>query len=262
MIGQAATMISSSISLHSVSKQYGTGSRAVHALVDVSFAVPQGGFISVLGPSGCGKTTLVSLIAGFLHPTSGDILINGVQVLGPGPDRTVVFQELHLFQWKTAYGNVELGLKACHMPTGERQRTVHKYLSLVGLSDAADRYPFQLSGGMRQRLALARALAVNPGCVLMDEPLGALDSQMRLALQDELQRIWDQTRQTILMVTHDVDEALYLSDSLVVLTARPGSVQAVIPVPLPRPRIPEMRLMPEFQMLKREVLDFLGRSAV
>jgi NitT/TauT family transport system ATP-binding protein len=249
----------SHLALERVTKRYGDGIEGVVAIDDVSFHVEQGEFCTILGPSGCGKSTIISLIAGFIPVTSGKVLVNGAIVTKPGPDRVVVSQDYSLFAWKTVRANVEFGLKARRIPRAERQMLVQHYLALVHLTTFADRYPAELSGGMRQRGALARALAVEPACLLLDEPLAALDMQMRQALQDELLAIWRQTRHTVVMVTHDLDEALYLSDRVLVMGPRPGHVHTIIPVPFSRPRRPELRLTDAFQALKREVSRDLSK---
>ncbi|MCG8350734.1 MAG: ABC transporter ATP-binding protein [Chloroflexales bacterium] len=243
----------SEIIVDKVSLQYYNGNETIPALADISFRIALGEFCAILGPSGCGKSTMINLIAGFITATSGFITVNGAPVSAPGPDRVVVAQDYSLFLWKTVRANVEFGLKARGLRAGERRAMAQKYLDLVHLIPFADNYPLELSGGMRQRVALARALAVEPACLLMDEPLAALDMQMRHYLQDELLAIWTQTRQTILLVTHDLDEALYLADCILVMAARPGHIRATFTVPFPRPRSPDLRLTDGFQALKREV---------
>jgi len=249
----------SHIELDRVTKRYGDGEGSVVALEDVSLQVNAGEFCSILGPSGCGKSTIIGLMAGFIPTTFGTVKVDGVVVGKPGPDRVVVSQDYSLFAWKTARANVEFGLKARGMPRAERQRLAQHYLELVHLSSCATNYPGELSGGMRQRVALARALAVGPACLLLDEPLAALDMQMRQALQDELLVLWAQTKQTVVLVTHDLDEALYLSDRVVVMSPRPGRVRTSITVPFDRPRRFELRFTHTFQALKRELSRDLPR---
>jgi len=222
-------------------------------LAGVSFSVPRGSFTSVVGPSGCGKTTLIRIIAGLLTPTTGRVTVDGVFITGPSPHRTVIFQDYGLFEWKTVMENVEFGLKAKGLPTGERRKVAQRYIDLVHLTGSEDKYPSELSGGMKQRAAIARALAVEPRCVLMDEPFSALDSQTRLLLQEEIVEIWESTRKTIVMVTHNVEEAVFLSDRVVVLSRGPARVALDMEVDLVRPRAPKMRSESRF----REITDAL-----
>jgi NitT/TauT family transport system ATP-binding protein len=209
----------------------------VTAVSDVSLEVQQGEFVSIVGPSGCGKTTLLNMIAGFLPPSVGQIMLDGRAVSGPGPDRGVVFQSFALFPWKTALENVTFGPKMRGVPREERERIGREYLALVGLGGAEGRYPTELSGGMQQRVAVARALANSPDLLLMDEPFGSVDAQTRMTLQEELTRIWQERRPTVLFVTHDVEEAVFLANRVIVLSSAPGRVLAELPVLLPRPRV-------------------------
>lgn len=242
------------IHLTDVSKTYPGG---VRALEKVSFSVKPGEFFSVLGPSGCGKSTLISLIAGFCKPTSGAVSFDGRPVAGPWRDRIVVFQEHNLFDWKTVAGNIEFGLKAKGVPAAERGRIAAEYIKLVRLEGFEHAYPASLSGGMKQRAALARALAVDPSCILMDEPLGSLDSQMRGKLQCELMALWEKTRKTVLMVTHDIEEAVFLSDRVALLGGAPGAVRKIIDIDLPRPRDPSVKATPAFQEIKRSLAGLI-----
>ncbi|GGJ78842.1 ABC transporter ATP-binding protein [Pilimelia anulata] len=205
----------------------GRGGR-VTALDDVSFDVRAGEFLAVVGPSGCGKSTLLDLLGGLAAPSSGRILIDGAPVTGPGLDRGVVFQQYALLPWRTARGNVEFGLEAKSVPRRQRADRARGYLDLVGLAGFADRYPHQLSGGMKQRVAIARSLAFDPEVLLMDEPFAALDAQTREGLQDELVGLWRRTGKTIVFITHGIDEAVYLGQRVVVLTSRPGRVKEVV----------------------------------
>jgi len=208
----------------------------VPATLDVSLDVQQGEFVSIVGPSGCGKTTLLNMIAGFIPPSAGEIVLDGRRVKGPGPDRGVVFQSFALFPWKTVLENVTFGLKMRGVRREERERVGREYVALVGLSGAEGRYPAELSGGMQQRVGVARALANNPDVLLMDEPFASVDAQTRMTLQEELTRIWQARRPTILFVTHDVEEAVFLANRVVVLSRAPGHVVAELSIPLPRPR--------------------------
>jgi len=206
----------------------------VTAVRDVSLQVAPGEFVSVVGPSGCGKTTILNMIAGFLPHTGGEIRVDGRPIEGPGPDRGVVFQSFALFPWKTVLDNVGFGPKMRGVPRAERDRIAHEYLALAGLSHAADRYPAELSGGMQQRVGVVRALANEPDVLLMDEPFASVDAQTRLVLQEELTRIWQQRRTTVLFITHDVPEAVFLANRVVVMSQ--GRVLEEIEVPLAHPR--------------------------
>jgi NitT/TauT family transport system ATP-binding protein len=202
--------------------------RAVLALEDVSLAVANREFLALLGPSGCGKSTLLYLIGGFLPAESGSILIDGKPVGPPGPDRGIVFQHFALFPWKTVRANILYGLERMGLPRAERERRAQSFIDLVGLGGFEDSYPSQLSGGMKQRTAIARTLAFDPNILLMDEPFGALDAQTRSLMQAELLRIWQRTPKTVIFVTHDVQEAVYLADRVAVMSARPGRIKAIV----------------------------------
>ena len=208
----------------------------VHALRDVSLELREGEFVSIVGPSGCGKTTLLNIVAGFIPPTRGEVLLNGRRVAGPGPDRGVVFQSFALFPWKTVLDNVGFGLKMRGVPWAERDRIAREHIALVGLTGSEHQYPHELSGGMQQRVGVARVLANHPEVMLMDEPFASVDAQTRMTLQEELTRIWEAKRATVLFVTHDVDEAVFLANRVVVLSARPATVREVVDIALPRPR--------------------------
>jgi NitT/TauT family transport system ATP-binding protein len=219
-----------------IGRRYDSPQGTVQALQDVSFDVETGEFVCLVGPSGSGKTTLFRIIAGLESPTAGTVSLDGDPVEGPGPNLGLVFQEYHLFPWRTVSGNVGFGLERQDVGAAERQRRVDELLDLVGLDDFADSYPRDLSGGMKQRVALARALAVDPGLLLMDEPFGAVDAQTKKLLQDELLDIWRETGKTILFVTHDVEEAVKLADRVVVMAKEPGRIREVIDVDVERPR--------------------------
>jgi NitT/TauT family transport system ATP-binding protein len=202
--------------------------RAVKALDQVSLEVANREFVALLGPSGCGKSTLLYLIGGFLPVETGSIAVDGNAVAGPGPDRGIVFQHFALFPWKTVRGNILYGLERQGMPKAEREQRAREFIELVGLTGFADSYPAQLSGGMRQRCAIARTLAFDPKILLMDEPFGALDAQTRHLMQAELLDIWQRTPKTVIFVTHDVQEAVYLADRVAVMSARPGRIKAMV----------------------------------
>ena len=227
------------IEIRRVNYEYSANERAVTALRDVSFGVAESEFICVVGRSGCGKTTLLNILAGFLAPTTGEVLIGGRAVNGRGLDRGVVFQDFaQLFPWRTAQRNVEFGLEMKGVPRAERAKTAQRFLGLVKLESFAGAYPHELSGGMQQRAAIARALAYNPSVLLMDEPFAALDALTRDEMQRLLVDVWRETRKTIVYVTHNVAEAVYLADRIVVLTPHPGTVKAEVKVTLSRPRDP------------------------
>jgi NitT/TauT family transport system ATP-binding protein len=240
------------ISIRSVTKTFG----ALTALDDVSLDVADGTFLSLVGPSGSGKSTLLDLLGGLTTPTSGEVLIDGEPVRGPGLDRGVVFQQYALFPWRTARANVEFGLEGG--PLGKRQRIerAREYLALVGLSGFEDRYPHELSGGMKQRVAIARSLAYDPAVLLMDEPFAALDAQTREQLQDELLRIWRRTGKTIVFITHGIDEAVYLGQRVAVLTSRPGRLKAVVDVDL-GDRAGDVRSDPAFGRQRHRLWELL-----
>ena len=225
------------IEIEHLSKRFDTVGKSSHlALAEISLAVPEGQFVSVLGPSGCGKSTLLYIVGGFVVPTMGAVTVKGVPVSGPGPDRGPVFQEFALFPWKTVLGNVMYGLLEQGVGKSEAEARARALISLVHLKGYENFHPKELSGGMQQRVARARTLAYRPAILLMDEPFGALDAHTRTGLQNELLEIWERDRKTVLFVTHSVEEAVFLSDRVVVLTKSPGRIKATIDIDLPRPR--------------------------
>ena len=219
--------------------------------------VREGEFLSVLGPSGCGKSTFLSILAGLTPHTGGDITVDGRPLTGINRNQGVVFQGYALFPWRTVLDNIAVGLEIRGVDRAQRRRTANEYLELVGLHGFGDRYPHELSGGMKQRVALARSLAYRPDVLLMDEPFAALDAQTREILQSELLRLWELDRKTIVFITHSLDEAIYLSDRVAVMTQRPGRIKQVIDVPLARPRSAELRNTPEFAHLRQQAWDVL-----
>jgi NitT/TauT family transport system ATP-binding protein len=233
----------------------------IRALSDVSLSVRENEFVSIIGPSGCGKTTLLKMIDGLIPYDSGRIVINGKPVTAPGPDRAVVFQSFALLPWRTVLANVEFSLELRQMSKEKRAKTARDYLQRVGLAEFENHYPHELSGGMQQRAGLARALAVNPAILLMDEPFGAVDAQTRQLLQEELLELWQRERKTVIFVTHSMDEAVYLSDRVVVMTPRPGKVAEILDVPLPRPRVSEqVRRHAKFVDLTNYIWESLKRA--
>ncbi len=245
------------IDVRDVSFEYAAaGQSPVLAVRDVSFSVPATTFLSILGPSGCGKTTIMNMLAGFLAPTRGNIRIGGKDLNGRQHNRGIVFQDFaQLFPWRTARRNIEFGLELRGHSKQARGETALEFLTLVGLQNSADAFPHQLSGGMQQRVAIARALAYNPGVLLMDEPFAALDAMTREEMQRFLTEIWQRTQKTIVYITHNVAEAVYLADKVLVLAARPGWIKAELNIDLPRPRDP---LSDAFVAVQREILGHLG----
>ena len=225
------------------------------ALEDVTLKIEDEEFICLVGPSGCGKTTLLRIIAGLEIPSTGSVAVDGHDVTGPDPKRGMVFQEYSLFPWRRVIDNVAFGLEMKGFKKDECRRTADHYIDMVGLSQFRDSYPYELSGGMRQRVAIARALANDPDVLLMDEPFGALDAQTRNRLQKELLSLWKETKQTIIFVTHSVDEAVYLADRIIVLTRRPGTIREIISIPWDRPRD---RTNAEFAEVRRRVLEMIN----
>jgi len=236
--------------------------RILNVLGDVSFDVRQGEVVSLIGESGCGKTTLLKIVQGLIRSDAGTILVDGVTVTKPGRDRGFVFQHASLLPWRNALHNVQFGLELQGMTGAERTERARQLLALVGLGHAADQYPHQLSGGMQQRIGLARALAIDPAILLIDEPFSALDAQTREVLQAELLRIHGATGKTTLFVTHDLDEAIYLSDRVVVMAAKPGRVKQEIDIPFayPRPQLPELRGDPVFQQIRATIWSLIRSS--
>ncbi len=235
------------VRIEGVSKSFNPGSVALQG-VDLELA--ENSFTCLLGPSGCGKSTLLNMIAGFVHPSTGRVLVDGKEVKAPGADRGVVFQEYALFPWRTAAQNVAFGPMLRKQPKARQMEIAQHYLEVVGLAGHGDKFPNQLSGGMKQRVAIARALANDPSVLLMDEPFGALDAQTREVLQEEMLRIWQHERKTVVFVTHSISESVFLADRIVVMATRPGAVKEVLDVTIPHPR---ERSDPEFVALERHI---------
>jgi NitT/TauT family transport system ATP-binding protein len=228
------------------------------AIEKINLEVKAGEFMVIVGPSGCGKSTLLDLLGGLTLPTSGHILIDGKPITGPALDRGLVFQQYALFPWRTALKNIEFGLEAKGVGKRERAEKAEYFLAMVGLAGFGDRYPHELSGGMKQRVAIARSLAYDPGVLLMDEPFAALDAQTRETLQSELLRIWEESGKTIVFITHGIDEAVYLGQRVAVMTSRPGRIKAIVDIPLEaRSREEDLRSNPQFARLRHEVWSLL-----
>jgi NitT/TauT family transport system ATP-binding protein len=245
------------MSVEALGRDFDANGVRTTALSRVSFEVRKREFISVIGPSGCGKSTLIRILAGLDYPTSGTVRLDGRAVQGPGADRGMVFQAYTLFPWLTVKKNVMFGLKMKGIANGKAEQMATEWLGVVGLSDAADKYPGQLSGGMKQRVAIARALANEPRIMLMDEPFGALDAQTRCSMQAHLLRIWEAVDVTVLFITHDLEEAVYLSDRIVVLGANPGRIVEIIDVPVARPRSPAQFLSGHFLATKQRLEELI-----
>lgn len=250
--------------LENISKVYPTQNGSFTVFEEINLTVEAGEFICFIGHSGCGKTTLLNMVSGFASPTTGQVKLNGKTVTRPGPDRMVVFQDYALLPWKTAFGNVYLAVQAVHpeKSRAEKEQIVREHLKMVGLEDAASKKPGQLSGGMKQRVAIARALAIRPQVLILDEPFGALDAITKEELQEELLQIWEQHRVTVLMITHDIDEALFLADRIVMMTNGPyAKIGEIMAVPFRRPR-DRAQLMeePKYYTLRNHALDFLYGS--
>jgi NitT/TauT family transport system ATP-binding protein len=242
-----------SIEARNLSKTYQSRDGAVVALEDVSLKVTDSEFVSILGPSGCGKSTLLRILDGLTPPDRGEVLMDGMPVERPTQERGFVFQSFNLFPWRTVRGNIEFGMEVKGVPKSERRSASQRLIGLVGLNGFDRKYPHELSGGMQQRVGIARALAIDPAVLLMDEPFGALDAQTREDMQDELLRIWAEARKTVLFVTHSIEEAIYLSDRVLIMTPRPGRILAVLDIPFERPRSEAHRTLAEFSALRHEI---------
>lgn len=241
------------ISFRETSRSFDVGGSEFLALDRATLDIADREFVTVVGPSGCGKSTLLNVAAGLVEPTGGRVLVDDKPVSGPGPERGVIFQQYALFPWLTVRQNVEFGLKVARVGRAERRARAQHFIDLVGLTDFADALPKTLSGGMRQRCAIARAYAVNPSILLMDEPFGALDALTRVQLQDQLLATWSAERRTVMFITHDVDEAVYLASRVIVMATRPGRLYRIIDVDLPYPRTEAIRLSPEFTAIRNQV---------
>lgn len=242
------------LEIKGLSKTFSVKGKTFEALYDVNFSVGDKEFMCLLGPSGCGKTTLLRIMAGLERPTSGAVLLDGEPIEGPAPQRGMVFQEYSLFPWRTILDNVAFGLELQGVSKDERYDKARKYLKVVGLEEFENSYPHELSGGMKQRVAIVRALVNNPKALFMDEPFGALDAQTRNVMQAELLRIWQEQQKTVVFVTHSVDEAIYLADRVVIMSARPGQINEILEIEIPRPRV---RTSSEVNWYRQRVLHVL-----
>ena len=258
----AASAPQGHIDVKNFSLSYDSIEGPVQAVTDTQIHVNPGEFVSIVGPSGCGKSTLLNAVAGFLKPTTGVVTVDGDRVNGPSAERGMVFQQYSLFPWKTVRENVEFGLKMRGMPRSQRERAARTLLGLAGLEAFEKHYPDKLSGGMKQRVGIVRALATGPKVLLLDEPFGALDAQTRVIMQQILTNMWQRLKISVLFVTHDIDEAIFLSDRVYCMTARPGSIKAEIPIPLERPRQQSMMMSSEFLALRRGLMSLIREESL
>jgi NitT/TauT family transport system ATP-binding protein len=249
------------IEIASVCKEFAKGERRVLALQDITLSVTEQEFVAILGPSGCGKSTLLNMVAGFDRPTQGTVRVDGEEIVEPSPRRGVVFQEPALFPWFSVMENVLFGPKTQRQPAAEYKRSAAQIIEQVGLHGFEASYPAELSGGMRQRVGIARVLIMQPQVLLMDEPFGSLDAQTRMLMQELLLQVWERHHQTVLFITHDIEEALLLADRVCVMTARPGRIKKSIDVAIPRPRAIDVTTSPEFNALRREVLALIREES-
>ena len=249
------------IEIEGVSKEFAKGERRVLALQSIDLSVADREFVAILGPSGCGKSTLLNMVAGFDRPTQGTVRVAGEEIADPSPSRAVVFQEPALFPWFSVLENVVFGPKARREPAADYRHRAAQIIEQVGLRGFETSYPAELSGGMRQRVGIARVLIMNPPVLLMDEPFGSLDAQTRMLMQELLLQVWERHLQTVLFITHDIEEALLLADRVCVMTARPGRIKKSIDVGIPRPRAIEVTTSPEFNALRREVLALIREES-
>jgi len=255
-------MPDSAVELRGVSKVFVARDRRVVALQDIDLSIAHNEFAAILGPSGCGKSTLLNMVAGFDRPSGGQVRVHGATVEAPDPSRGVVFQEAALFPWYTVWDNVSFGPRTMGVSAAQYRPKLEAYLDQVGLRGFERHYPAELSGGMKQRVGIARVLVMEPEVLLMDEPFGSLDAQTRLVMQELLLSVWERHHQTVLFITHDIEEALLIADSVSVMTARPGRIKKRMVVNLPRPRSVEVTTSPVFNELKREVLALIREESL
>lgn len=258
-----ANAVRGHIAIQSLDIVFDAGTKgSVHALQNVTLDIPEGQFISVLGPSGCGKSTLLNAVAGFIAPTNGMVRLDDRRITAPGADRGVVFQQPALFPWKTVLQNIALGPRMAGLKRREAEAKARHFMELVGLGAFGNHYPETLSGGMQQRVGIARTLANQPSVFLMDEPFGALDAQTRELMQENLLKIWEELRTTLVFVTHDIEEAIFLAERVVLMSARPGRIIADITVDIPRPRSPDVLFSPEFTRVKKRCRDLIRVESI
>ncbi|MCD8489006.1 MAG: ABC transporter ATP-binding protein [Desertifilum sp.] len=250
------------VEVENLSVSFKRRGQTVHVFDTVNFKIKPGEFVCLLGPSGCGKSTILNAIAHFVKPTQGHVFVDKRHVTAPGADRGFVFQQYSLLPWKTTFQNVEFGLKVRGVPKAQRTALVNDYLNRVGLYKHRNSYPHQLSGGMQQRASIIRALVNSPSVLLMDEPFAALDAQTRHMMQELLMAIWNDVKSTVIFVTHDIEEAIFLSDRIFVMGVNPGRIKAELTVPLPRPRTPEMALSPEAIRFNRQIFDLIREETL
>jgi NitT/TauT family transport system ATP-binding protein len=250
------------ININEVSVVFGSGETENVAVKETSLDITPGEFVCILGPSGCGKSTLLNTVAGYVKPSSGSVTVDGEMVTNPGPDRGMVFQQYSLFPWKTVHENIAFGPKIAGHSQAECESIANTFLDMIGLSKVANSFPGELSGGMQQRVGIARALANYPSVLLMDEPFGALDAQTRIMMQENLLNIWSEFGITVLFITHDVDEAIFLADRILVMSVSPGSIIADLKVKLDRPRGPEVATSEPFIELKKECLSLIRKESL
>ncbi len=257
MVGADAKIVARNIRrIYQIKRQPNEPATEFEAIRHLDLTVRQGEFLAIVGPSGCGKSTFLDMVAGLAQPSSGEIFIDGKLITGPALDRGIVMQGYALFPWRTVRKNVEFGLEIKKVPKKDRKEISQRYIELVGLSNFEDRYPHELSGGMKQRVAIARALAYDPEVLLMDEPFAAVDAQTREVLQEELLRIWEKTKKTIIFVTHGIDEAVFLADRVAVMTAHPGTIKEIVNINLPRPR-DGIRSSADFGWVRHKIWELL-----
>lgn len=257
-----AHVASSKIMAQHIDKTYVSGKKVTKAIEDASVDIQDNDFVCIVGPSGCGKSTLLRMLAGLDFPTAGDIIVNDKKVKGPGPDRGMVFQTYTLFPWMTVEDNIKFGLKIKKMPKKEQQEIADRYLEIIGLTKFAKAYPKELSGGMKQRVAIARALANQPEVLLMDEPFGALDPHTKSMMQLLMREIWEKEHPTVVFITHDIDEAVFLANKIYVMSARPGKIIKQVNVYLPHKRNLDLKDTPEFIKLRKNINDLLYSADV
>jgi NitT/TauT family transport system ATP-binding protein len=250
------------LQVRNLSKSFRRQNQVVTALESFSLTVEAGEFVAIVGPSGCGKSTFLHMLGGFEPIDGGTMLLDGAEVSKPGPDRGMLFQEYALYPWRTVASNILWPLEIQKVPRAKRLETAERFMAMVGLAAFRNHYPNELSGGMKQRVALARLLALDPRILLMDEPFGALDAQNRELLQEELQQIWEKSRKTVLFVTHDIEEAIYLADRVIVFTARPGRIKADLRIDLPRPRAIEIKKTRAYGEYRNQIWDLLREEVL